>query len=731
MNPTKISILRNRLEADGFEQKGGSLRGNCPWRPGADSESFVVNLGDGNGKIGWFDHVAETSGKLSDLAIHYGIVDFEENNSAEINQTEYIYQDEAGRPVYKVVRKGGKKFLQMHHCADIDGWAWGLAGNPAKCGCEKVSMLPYGLPELVADLASPVIVCEGEKDVHTARRLGFVATCNSGGAGKWGKLPKKIYRHFESRPVIVIADNDEAGRKHADEVARSLWPYIESIKVIRFDGPQGYDLTDWVRDGGDKQALQATIDRSKQFRPRIEATDTDNPLASQPPDDEGNAQCVHYLHGKRFLYTDEMGWLKYTGSHWESKGAEASLNRSIVDTLIQRRTLAVQANDEKLVKGAKPSANNVKNARFMFQSIVWASIDEFDADPDLLNCKNGVVNLKSGELTPHEASQRFTYCVNTAYNPAADDGEWVEWLHSTVVPARADDDGRYMELVNWIQMAVGYSLTGWTHEQCLFFLQGPPRAGKGIFLQILDKLLGRPLASGVDFDTFTAKRGGDNQNFDLAPLKTCRLITASESERASMINAKRVKSITGNDPIHCAHKRKAFFTYTPQFKIWLSSNFQIMAAADDDALWSRLRIINFPNCHLGNEDYSLHEQLWEGRAGILKWAIEGAMIWHERKVENVGLGQPDMVRGAVKIHRADNDTVAQFIEDCCSVDPEQYAVGAQLSAAYRDYCNENGIKPLGGRRLGESMRGKGFESKKKRLSPTNVKKCWLGIGLLV
>lgn len=731
MNPVKISVLRNRLEANGFKIQGGQLRGNCPWRPDSDSGAFVVNLGD-NGVIGWFDHVTEQSGKLSDLARHYGIADFDapepELNGSTSNNPEYIYQNIEGQPVYKVIRKPDKNFLQMHFCPETKAWAWGLGGNKKKCGCRKISMIPYCLPELAAAPGAPVIVCEGEKDVHTARRLGFIATCNSGGAGKWGHLPKSVYRYFENKPVIIIADNDDAGRHHANEVARSLWPYAGSIKIIQFDGPKGYDLTDWAKDGQRNGAdLLDTISKAEPYQQKMLPLD-ENPLASQPPDDEGHAQCVHYLYGGQFLCTDELGWLQYTGSYWKSKGAEAALNRAIVDVLIQRRVLAVQNGDEKLIKASKPTANNVKNAKFMFGSIVWASIDDFDNNPDLLNCDNGVVNLTAGNLAPHEHGQRFTYCIDTPYDPQADDSLWADWLYNTVTPAGCDNDGRYADLAAWLQMAAGYSLTGHTHEQCLFYLQGPPRAGKGVFLQTLDKLLGRPLSSGVDFDTFTDRRGGDSQNFDLAPLKACRLITASESKRTTMLNAKRVKSITGNDPVYCAHKRKDFFSYIPQYKIWLSSNFKVMAQADDDALWSRLRIINFPNSHLGKEDFGLEARLWEARTGILKWAIDGAKSWYQRKATNIGLGHPEIITNAVQSHRNENDTVAQFIEDCCIVGPDQYAAGAQLTIAYKDWCNENSLPPLGGRRLGEALRHKGYTYKAKLISG-KTKKCWLGIGL--
>lgn len=527
-----------------------------------------------------------------------------------------------------------------------------------------------------------------------------------------------------------------------NETAYTLAGFIQSGEMSRNEIEQML-MPIALAIGLTEREIQATINSGLNagITAPLDEPDNTTPGDTAPPDDlarpdllpfpaadEGNAQAVLLLHGDEYLYTNELGWLWYNGKHWGGKGSDEHLNRAIVATLIERRTQGVAAELEPIVQATKPSAANVRNCKYMLQSLLWISIDDFDFDSDLLNCTNGVVNLETGELAPHDHTQHFTYCINTAYDPQVDDTQWANWVYNTLTPAGCDDDGRYADLAAWLQMAVGYSLTGHTHEQCLFYLQGPPRAGKGVFLQTLDKMLGCPLSSGVDFDTFTDKRGGDNQNFDLAPLKACRLITASESKRTTMLNAQRVKSITGADPVYCAHKRKDFFSYTPQYKIWLASNFKVMAQADDDALWSRLRIINFPNSHLGNEDFGLEARLWNDRKGILKWAIDGAKSWYRHKAKNIGLGRPDIITNTVQTHRDENDTVAQFIDDCCIIGPDQYTVGAQLTTTYRDWCNENGFPALGGRRLGEALRRKGYTHKQKKVASKNAK-CWTGLGL--
>lgn len=93
--------------------------------------------------------------------------------------------------------------------------------------------------------ASSVVVLEGEKDVETARRLGFVATCNSGGAGKWREEYSEALR---GKDVTIIADADEPGRKHAQQVAQSLWGNARLIKVLELPGAK--DLSEWVERGG-------------------------------------------------------------------------------------------------------------------------------------------------------------------------------------------------------------------------------------------------------------------------------------------------------------------------------------------------------------------------------------------------------------------------------------------------------------------------------------------------
>lgn len=384
----------------------------------------------------------------------------------------------------------------------------------------------------------------------------------------------------------------------------------------------------------------------------------DNILLTYGTHDEGNAQCVHKRYNGRFCHNGAFGWMHHTGTHWTSEGAEAAVERAITETLEARMAAGIAAGASQygqLIKDCIPNNRKVNAAKGQLQSLVYASVDSFDSDPDLLNCKNGVVNLRTGTITPHSPDQRFLYCTPVAFNPMADFTMWTKWL----------EEATSKEDAEWLQTAVGYSITGHTREEVLFYLFGKSRSGKGTFDSTLREALGSTLAKSVQFSTFTTERGKDDQNFDLAPLKPARFIAASESRQYERFNEAKVKQVTGGDSIQCAFKHKTHFEYKPQFKIWLSSNHPVNADPDDDAVWGRVRVIEFPHSHLGNEDKSLKQRMHStgNLEAVLAWAIRGAMEWY--KLGDKGLPELPSNAAIKQAQRNDLDSVQMWLDECC------------------------------------------------------------------
>lgn len=157
----------------------------------------------------------------------------------------YDYVDEHGEVLFQVCRFEPKDFRQRRPDGQ-GGWSWSVKG---------LRQIPYRLPELIEAIAMDrtVFVVEGEKDVEALAKLGVVATCNAGGAGKW---PASFAEHFQGADVVVIPDNDEAGRNHAALVGAGLRESAGRLRVLNLpDLPPKGDVSDWLRAGGSLDGL--------------------------------------------------------------------------------------------------------------------------------------------------------------------------------------------------------------------------------------------------------------------------------------------------------------------------------------------------------------------------------------------------------------------------------------------------------------------------------------------
>ncbi|WP_244307068.1 hypothetical protein [Azotobacter salinestris] len=162
--------------------------------------------------------------------------------------TTYAYEDETGRMLFEVVRLEPKGFRQRRPDGK-GGWAWSVRG---------VRQVPFHLPQLlVADPGAPAFIVEGEKDVLRLESAGLVATCNAGGAGKW---PTELCEHFAGRRMVILPDNDEPGRQHADKVRSELSGVAAEVRVLCLPGlpPKG-DVSDWLDAGGTVERLMALV----------------------------------------------------------------------------------------------------------------------------------------------------------------------------------------------------------------------------------------------------------------------------------------------------------------------------------------------------------------------------------------------------------------------------------------------------------------------------------------
>jgi putative DNA primase/helicase len=167
--------------------------------------------------------------------------------------------------------------------------------------------------------------------------------------------------------------------------------------------------------------------------------------------------------------------------------------------------------------------------------------------------------------------------------------------------------------------------------------------------------------------------------------------------------------LTGGNQVWCCFKHKDFFSYRPRYSIWLTSNWPVNGDVDDDALWGRLRVIEFPNSFLGKEDKSLKKRIKNPKTleGILAWAVEGAREWY--KSGNSGLKAPEKIVASTAGHRNDADYVQMWLNECAEIDESSWSSNPAIMTSYTRWCESNGIEAKHMRGLSISFKQKGFE----------------------
>ncbi len=250
MMPIDAPSILSRFEC--VRRSGSGWTARCPAH---DDKTPSLSITESNGKILVNCHAGCSVGEICAAAGIQMRELFEDSASVKRIEAVYGYMDESGELLYEVVRYAPKEFRQRRPDGK-GGWIWNL---------NSVRRVPYRLPEVLS--AQDVIVCEGEKDCEAARNIGLASTCNAGGAGKWREDYSESLR---GKRVVIIADADEPGRKHARQIAASLLGKVESLKVLELPGAK--DLSEWVKRGGTRDGLLELIRDAPEWKANPSAT---------------------------------------------------------------------------------------------------------------------------------------------------------------------------------------------------------------------------------------------------------------------------------------------------------------------------------------------------------------------------------------------------------------------------------------------------------------------------
>ncbi len=417
------------------------------------------------------------------------------------------------------------------------------------------------------------------------------------------------------------------------------------------------------------------------------------------------AECFRDI--ERFC-VDNQKWYVYSEGVWKIDKGDI-LSQGNMQKLLQLLHLYVKEKDgsdeDDLLKKYdayinKSSSDSIlRRALNASKNSMIIEITDFDSDPYLLNCKNGVFDLNTLKFREATAEDYFTRMLDCEYLPeelAPPCQRWYDFIDE--ITSRDREKARYL------QKALGYSLLGENTKECMFVAYGSKtRNGKGTLFNTIAKVLGMSrengygstMKSGLICESKYKEKDYNAAEPMLADTVGIRYLTLSETKDDITLDETAIKSLTGRDPLKTRQLHSAAFVFTPQFTIWLSTNF--LPRVNDDSVFKSDRIWVIPfNEHFdeSNRDEHLKEFfIKEGnRVTVLRWLLDGYRMFVKE-----GLTPPECVREATRQYAKQNDRILCFKEDCLEDAEGETVSNALMYAKYKAWCadDERCYTPMG------------------------------------
>lgn len=429
--------------------------------------------------------------------------------------------------------------------------------------------------------------------------------------------------------------------------------------------------------------------------------------------DAGNGNLfAHLFNAKARFVPERKRWYVYDGTRWVSDIGNIrvmNLCKAAADALM---LYAVGIADEEVKNGYIKHVSKWQQQKYRetilkdASTVSCASISEFDADPYLLNCRNGTLNLKSMAFRNHDSRDMITKCANVDYVPGARCERWERFM-SEVMCGDA-------ELARYLQKSLGYALSGDTRHECFFILYGATsRNGKSTLCETFLHLVG-DYGKTASPETVARRKYSDSRgpSEDLARLAGARFVNMSEPDKKMVLSAALIKTLTGNDTVTARNLGEGSFEFKPQMKVFVNTNH--LPVVNDSTVFSsdRVKVIPF-NRHFSEEerDPLLKSKLTtpESLSGILNWCVDGL-----RLLNTEGFGAPAAAREATEEYAESSDKVGQFIDDCLVPSPSDEADARAVHLSYQVWCGDNGYTPEGFSEFKKSLASAGIETTRKR-----------------
>lgn len=376
-----------------------------------------------------------------------------------------------------------------------------------------------------------------------------------------------------------------------------------------------------------------------------------------PRTDAGNAELFAFKYQHHLRHDHNVGaWMVWNRHHWRLD-RDGEVRRLAKHAVRARQAAAIRINhdDDRKLEAKWAVASESRRALDAMLTVACAERplavtgDHWDIDPMLFGVANGVIDLSRGTLRNGEPEDGITKVAPVTFDPRARCPRWEQFVREIF----AD----HLELVDYLQRVVGYTMTGITTEQMLWILFGLGSNGKSTFMETLfTRVFGPDLAWTMPFPA--AAWSDSMSEYQRAALQGRRLVQSIEVTKRGHLNEEVVKSLTGDDTVSARHPYGRPFQFKPVAKLFLRVNEKPVIRDEGHGMWRRIKLVPFSRTF--PVDTSLAAILAAEAPGILQWAVQGCREW-----QRDGLPEPSVVQASTAEYRSENDPLTTFLDECC------------------------------------------------------------------
>ena len=537
-----------------------------------------------------------------------------------------------------------------------------------------------------AEKVKPPMEIEGPNSVvmHVRRAIDFVA--------ENPKFKDPAYDEWQKKVAIKAS---KQGKETIRAITGVVQPPSEDESVTAETYASYLDeVNRGVQDSGSIASASSVHRAGVVGDPDSVTSEDGGQLGSRTLTDTGNGRRLVDVFGSGVRYTPGLGWFIWKDGFWktDSEDLEVKELAKRLNSYIKAEIPYREGEDENLRKWANQSKSNariagaVESAKSDPRSLV--DVDTWDQDDYLLGVKNGVINLKTGELLKGRPDLHITRRAPVSYTSGHRNSRWEKFLDEAT-----NGDKEYQD---WLQKAAGYTLTGSNNYDLMFLVYGPAGSGKNTFVEAIVKCLGSQQYAWPLDSSILAQDGGSNGNSDMyhwAQLRGRRMVWVDELPESERIKENSVKKLTGSSEISARSPGEQPFTFASQAKLWVSTNHRPIIT--DDAMWRRIRPIPFDSVPT-EPDPGLKEYIFDPEGAlpaVLAWAVEGAIkLLNSKEID--ALGWCKRVREAAEIYRKNEDRIGIFLSEECTAGPEEKTTIKSLYSVYRIWSEDRGERPM-------------------------------------